>query len=179
MGNFGEVIDRLYTVEGVATPTATPRRPHAHAELTATPSTTPTITPSITRTPTPGGYHLTADTFHLISLGCAKTLSNSDSMSQLLLQDGYRIARDAAHANVLIVNTCRFIGPAKKEIAGCPARTPPPANVRTSPDRGRLPYSALWDTSSGAGSRHRRYPGHASLDGHRAGGARTANDCTP
>ena len=56
-----------------------------------------------------------ADTFHLISLGCAKNTVDSDSMAQLLLQDGYRMAKDAAHANILIVNTCGFIGPAKKE----------------------------------------------------------------
>jgi ribosomal protein S12 methylthiotransferase len=36
-------------------------------------------------------------------------------MAQLLLRDGYRMASDPARANVLIVNTCGFIGPAKKE----------------------------------------------------------------
>src|SRR5512140_2528943 len=36
-------------------------------------------------------------------------------MAQLLLRDGYRMSSDPARANVLIVNTCGFIGPAKKE----------------------------------------------------------------
>jgi ribosomal protein S12 methylthiotransferase len=36
-------------------------------------------------------------------------------MAQLLLRDGYRFVQDPAKANVLIVNTCGFIGPAKKE----------------------------------------------------------------
>src|SRR5512140_1983705 len=54
-------------------------------------------------------------TFHLISLGCAKNTVDSDSMAQLLLRDGYRMSNDPARANVLIVNTCGFIGPAKKE----------------------------------------------------------------
>ncbi len=56
-----------------------------------------------------------ADSFHLISLGCAKNTVDSDSMAQLLLQDGYQISPDPRRANILIVNTCGFIGPAKKE----------------------------------------------------------------
>jgi ribosomal protein S12 methylthiotransferase len=55
------------------------------------------------------------DTFHLVSLGCAKNTVDSDSMAQLLLRDGYRFAEDPAKASVLIVNTCGFIGPAKQE----------------------------------------------------------------
>lgn len=55
------------------------------------------------------------DTFHLISLGCAKNTVDSDSMAQLLLRDGYRAEQDSAKAGVLIVNTCGFIGPAKEE----------------------------------------------------------------
>jgi len=54
-------------------------------------------------------------TFHLISLGCAKNTVDSDSMAQLLLQDGYRAVDRPAQASVLIVNTCGFIGPAKEE----------------------------------------------------------------
>jgi ribosomal protein S12 methylthiotransferase len=36
-------------------------------------------------------------------------------MAQLLLRDGYQAVDDPARANVLIVNTCGFIGPAKQE----------------------------------------------------------------
>src|SRR6266508_4565826 len=36
-------------------------------------------------------------------------------MAQLLMRDGYRAVDDPARANVLIVNTCGFIGPAKEE----------------------------------------------------------------
>jgi ribosomal protein S12 methylthiotransferase len=36
-------------------------------------------------------------------------------MAQLLLRDGYSAVDDPSHANVLIVNTCGFIGPAKEE----------------------------------------------------------------
>ena len=58
---------------------------------------------------------MTARTFHLVSLGCAKNTVDSDSMAQLLSRDGYRAVGQASEADVLIVNTCGFIGPAKKE----------------------------------------------------------------
>lgn len=58
---------------------------------------------------------MTKNTFHLVSLGCAKNTVDSDSMAQLLLRDGYRAVNDPARASVLIVNTCGFIGPAKEE----------------------------------------------------------------
>ncbi len=55
------------------------------------------------------------NTFHLVSLGCAKNTVDSDSMAQLLLRDGYRSMDDPSKAAVLIVNTCGFIGPAREE----------------------------------------------------------------
>jgi ribosomal protein S12 methylthiotransferase len=54
-------------------------------------------------------------TFHLVSLGCSKNTVDSDSMAQLLLNDGYKIVDKPTQASVLIVNTCGFIGPAKEE----------------------------------------------------------------
>lgn len=54
-------------------------------------------------------------TFHLVSLGCAKNTIDSDSMAQLLAGSGYRAADKPARADVLIVNTCGFIGPARQE----------------------------------------------------------------
>jgi len=54
-------------------------------------------------------------TFHLTSLGCAKNTVDSDSMAQLLEQDGYRLVKAPQQANVLIVNTCGFISPARQE----------------------------------------------------------------
>ncbi|MEW5830424.1 MAG: radical SAM protein [Chloroflexota bacterium] len=53
--------------------------------------------------------------FHLVSLGCAKNTVDSDSMAQLLLEDGYRMVEKPSQAGVLIVNTCGFIGPARDE----------------------------------------------------------------
>ena len=54
-------------------------------------------------------------TFHLVSLGCAKNTVDSNSMAQLLQQDGYSTEEDPAKAEVLIVNTCGFIDPAREE----------------------------------------------------------------
>jgi len=54
-------------------------------------------------------------TFHLVSLGCAKNAVDSNSMAQLLQQDGYFIEEDPANAEVLIVNTCGFIDQAREE----------------------------------------------------------------
>jgi ribosomal protein S12 methylthiotransferase len=54
-------------------------------------------------------------TFHLISLGCSKNTVDSESMAQMLAGSGYRWMKDPAKAQVLIVNTCGFIGPAKEE----------------------------------------------------------------
>lgn len=58
---------------------------------------------------------MTKNTFHLVSLGCAKNTVDSDSMAQLLIRDGYLSTEDPENASVLIVNTCGFIGPAKAE----------------------------------------------------------------
>jgi ribosomal protein S12 methylthiotransferase len=58
---------------------------------------------------------MTKKTFHLVSLGCAKNSVDSDSMAQLLIDDGYELVENPKKAGVLIVNTCGFIGPAKEE----------------------------------------------------------------
>jgi ribosomal protein S12 methylthiotransferase len=53
--------------------------------------------------------------FHLVSLGCSKNTVDSEGMAELLARDGYQATADPRQAEVLIVNTCGFIGPAKKE----------------------------------------------------------------
>lgn len=53
--------------------------------------------------------------FHLVSLGCAKNTVDSDSMAQLLVEAGFQSVLKPSQAQVLIVNTCGFIGPAKEE----------------------------------------------------------------
>ncbi len=54
-------------------------------------------------------------TFHLVSLGCAKNSVDSDSMARLLEGTGYRAVEQPRWADVIIVNTCGFIAPAREE----------------------------------------------------------------
>jgi ribosomal protein S12 methylthiotransferase len=51
----------------------------------------------------------------MVSLGCPKNLVDSEVMLGLAQQQGHELTRDAADAEVLIVNTCSFIDKAKKE----------------------------------------------------------------
>jgi ribosomal protein S12 methylthiotransferase len=55
------------------------------------------------------------DRYYLMSLGCSKNAVDSESMAQLLENAGMRAEDDPSRAEVLIVNTCGFIGPAKEE----------------------------------------------------------------
>ncbi|MBQ3488572.1 MAG: 30S ribosomal protein S12 methylthiotransferase RimO, partial [Clostridia bacterium] len=51
----------------------------------------------------------------VISLGCAKNQVDTERMLGLLRRFGYDFTPDPAEAEVLIVNTCGFIDPAKEE----------------------------------------------------------------
>ncbi len=53
--------------------------------------------------------------YYLLSLGCSKNTVDSDSISQLLNESGYKGLETPGKADVLIVNTCGFIGPARDE----------------------------------------------------------------
>ncbi|MGC1936429.1 MAG: 30S ribosomal protein S12 methylthiotransferase RimO, partial [Candidatus Acidiferrales bacterium] len=50
-----------------------------------------------------------------VSLGCPKNLVDSEVMMGILARSGYEITPRAADADVLVVNTCSFIEPARKE----------------------------------------------------------------
>src|SRR6476661_7329170 len=51
----------------------------------------------------------------MVSLGCPKNLVDSEVMLGLAQGDAHQLTRDAADADVLIVNTCAFIDKAKQE----------------------------------------------------------------
>ncbi len=55
------------------------------------------------------------NSYYLISLGCAKNTVDSHSMSALLDLAGYHPATSVENAEILIVNTCGFIHPAREE----------------------------------------------------------------
>ena len=56
-----------------------------------------------------------AKTFAFVSLGCPKNLVDSERMLGKLAQDGYALTPDAEGADVVVVNTCGFIEPARQE----------------------------------------------------------------
>lgn len=57
-------------------------------------------------------------TYAFVSLGCPKNLVDSERMLGKLAQDGYTLVPDAAGADVVVVNTCGFIEPARQESLG-------------------------------------------------------------
>src|SRR5262245_35356149 len=57
-------------------------------------------------------------TYAFVSLGCPKNLVDSGRMLGKLAQDGYALTPDADGADVVVVNTCGFIEPARQESLG-------------------------------------------------------------
>src|SRR5947199_7438810 len=57
-------------------------------------------------------------TFAFVSLGCPKNLVDSERMLGKLAQAGYVLTPDADGADVVVVNTCGFIEPARQESLG-------------------------------------------------------------
>ncbi len=55
------------------------------------------------------------ESIHLISLGCAKNLVDSENILGILKKEGYRYTPQAGKAQVMIINTCGFIQAAVKE----------------------------------------------------------------
>jgi ribosomal protein S12 methylthiotransferase len=53
--------------------------------------------------------------FNIISLGCSKNLVDSEEVKGLLLSGGFSYSETAEEAEVVIINTCGFILPAKEE----------------------------------------------------------------
>ncbi|MBE5867632.1 MAG: 30S ribosomal protein S12 methylthiotransferase RimO [Lachnospiraceae bacterium] len=53
-----------------------------------------------------------------VSLGCDKNLVDSEQMLGMLRQRGYEFTDDETQADVVVVNTCCFIGDAKEESIG-------------------------------------------------------------
>jgi len=56
--------------------------------------------------------------FSFVSLGCPKNTVDSERMLGKLAQDGYALTPDADGADVVVVNTCGFIEPARQESLG-------------------------------------------------------------
>ena len=52
---------------------------------------------------------------HIISLGCSKNLIDSEVMGGLCDKSGLQLVERSDAADIVIVNTCAFINPAKEE----------------------------------------------------------------
>ena len=59
-----------------------------------------------------------AKTVGMVSLGCSKNRVDSEQILGMLKENGFEITNDEAQAEVIIVNTCGFINPAKEESIG-------------------------------------------------------------
>jgi len=58
---------------------------------------------------------MTSRRVHLVTLGCPKNQVDSEVMLGVLARRGHEMVLDPDAADVLVVNTCAFIGPAKEE----------------------------------------------------------------
>jgi ribosomal protein S12 methylthiotransferase len=54
-------------------------------------------------------------TIHFVSLGCAKNRVDTEVMLGVSDLSGFEVVPDPAAAEVIVINTCGFIGPAKEE----------------------------------------------------------------
>ena len=54
-------------------------------------------------------------TIHFVSLGCAKNRVDTEVMLGVSDASGFEIVEDPGEAEVIVINTCGFIGPAKEE----------------------------------------------------------------
>ncbi len=59
--------------------------------------------------------HAEKRSYAFVSLGCPKNLVDSERMLGKLSQEGYTLTPDADGADVVVVNTCGFIEPARQE----------------------------------------------------------------
>jgi ribosomal protein S12 methylthiotransferase len=57
----------------------------------------------------------TGRTIHFVSLGCAKNRVDTEVMLGIAARESWRIVAEPDEAEVIVVNTCGFIGEAKKE----------------------------------------------------------------
>jgi len=57
-------------------------------------------------------------TFHIVTLGCSKNRVDSDGMDHLLRQRGMAATDDSSVADIIVVNTCGFLGAARDESVG-------------------------------------------------------------
>lgn len=78
-------------------------------------------------TPAPASASTARPRVAVVTLGCGRNEVDSDQLAGLLHRDGSEVVDDPATADVVVVNTCAFIAPAKQEsvdtvLAACDLR---------------------------------------------------------
>jgi ribosomal protein S12 methylthiotransferase len=86
-------------------------------------------------------------TIHFVSLGCPKNRVDTEVMLGVAQGGGYRIVEEADDADVVVVNTCGFIGEAKRE------------SIETIFELGELKKHGRCKKLVVAGCLSQRYPG--------------------
>src|SRR5262245_10192094 len=75
----------------------------------------PTSLPLLSAPPAAAPPPTATGSFAFTSLGCPKNTVDSERMLGTLALDGYALQADAEGADVVVVNTCGFIEPARQE----------------------------------------------------------------
>ncbi|HYV44207.1 MAG TPA: 30S ribosomal protein S12 methylthiotransferase RimO [Myxococcaceae bacterium] len=89
---------------------------------------------------------------YMMTLGCPKNRVDSEVMLGTLLGRGYQLVPEAESAEVIVVNTCAFIGPAKQE------------SVDTILEMAELKKSGACKTLVVTGCLSQRYPGELAKE---------------
>ena len=81
------------------------------------PAPTPQNTLADSGSPLPSVQRATGErkTVHFVSLGCPKNRVDTEVMLGHTSDAGYELVTDPERADVIVVNTCGFIGEAKQE----------------------------------------------------------------
>jgi len=93
-------------------------------------------------------------TIHFVSLGCAKNRVDTEVMLGVSSESGFQLVDDPSQAEVIVVNTCGFIGPAKQE------------SVETILEMGTHKESGTCKKLVVAGCLSQRYPSELSSELH-------------
>jgi len=91
-------------------------------------------------------------TISIVSLGCARNLVDSEVMAGLLQRNHYEVVPEPTDAEVVLVNTCGFIGAAKEE------------SIDTIVEMGRLKEAGKLKKLVVAGCLSQRYPEELALE---------------
>ena len=111
---------------------------------------------------------------HFLTLGCPKNQVDTEVMLGVLARAGHEVVLDPDAADVLVVNTCAFIGPAKEESIDAILDA---ARVKAAREGRRLVVTGCLaqryaDELRARAARGRRLRRHRRPDAHRRGGRR-------